>query len=328
MPMCKVLRVRSYGGPDVLQLDDVELGEPGPGEALVRVEVAGLNFMDTQFRSGLYQKALPFAIGHDGAGVVEAVGANVGELSRGDRVVWAHVEGSAATLVIAPVKRLAKIPVGCSFDQAAAVLFQGMTAHYLACSTFPLQPTDVCVVHSAAGGVGALLCQIAKIRQATVIGTVSRETKIRAARDAGADHVVVYTEEDFAEVARRITSGRGVDVVYDAVGLDTFDAGLRALRNRGLLALYGEASGLVPPFDIRKLGKSGSLYVTRTGTGAYVSEPGELEWRMSEILGWLAEGRLRASIFAKLPLSQAAEAHRLIESRTTTGKLLLAPQLL
>jgi NADPH2:quinone reductase len=327
MPVAQVLRVHAYGGPEVLAVDAIELPDPGPSEVLVRVEVAGVNFMDTQFRSGLYRKTLPFAVGHDGAGVVAAIGANVCEVSCGDRVVWSHVPGSTATLTIVPVRQLAKIPDGCGFEEAAAALFQGMTAHYLACSTYPLKAGDVCVVHSAAGGVGALLCQIAKLRGATVIATVSSEQKIQAARDAGADHVVVYTKDDFAEAARRLTEGRGADVVYDAVGQETFEAGLRALRNRGLLALYGEASGVVPPFDIRKLVQYGSLYITRTGTGAYVSEPGELAWRRDEVLRWLAEGRLHARTHGKFALSRAAEAHRLIESRTTTGKLLLAPQL-
>jgi NADPH2:quinone reductase len=319
------MRVHACGGPEAMALEDLPLPSPGHGQVLAAVKTAGFNLFDTQLRSGLYKRDLPLTLGLEGAGIVEAVGADVDHIAVGDRVVFIFAAGSYATHTLAPAERVVPLPDKIGFEEAAAVLFQGLTAHYLATSTFPLGPASRCLVHSAAGGCGILLCQIAKIRGAEVIGAVSTPAKAAFAREAGADHVVVYAEEDFAAAAKRITSGRGVDVVYDAVGLDTYIRSMDSLRPRGLLALYGEASGLVPPIDPRELLFRKSLSLTRTGLDHYIADRRELRARTDELFAWAAEGRLKQKVFRTYRLEEAADAHRAIESRGTTGKLLVIP---
>jgi NADPH:quinone reductase len=321
----KAIRVHECGGPEVLRLEDVPLPTPGPGQVLVEVKAAGINLFDTQLRSGLYKRDLPFTLGLEGAGIVQATGAGVDDTRAGDRVAFIFAAGAYATHTLAPAERTVPLPDAISFEQAAAVLFQGLTAHYLATSTFPLGPDSICLVHSAAGGCGILLCQIAKIRGAKVIGAVSTPAKAQVAREAGADHVVVYAEEDFEKAVKRITSGRGVDVVYDAVGLDTYVRSMNVLRPRGLLALYGEASGDVPPIDPRELLFRKSLFLTRTGLDHYVADQREMRARSDEIFAWVAQGRLKQKIFGTFALEEAAQAHRALEQRATTGKLLVIP---
>ena len=308
-----------------MRLEELPLPTPGAGQVLAEVKAAGVNLFDTQLRSGLYKRDLPLTLGLEGAGIVRAVGPDVTELHTGDRVAWIFAAGSYATHTIAGVDRIVRLPDQIGFEEAAAILFQGLTAHYLATSTFPLAPGSICLVHSAAGGCGILLCQIAKIRGAQVIGAVSTPAKAKIAREAGADHVVVYTEEDFEAAVKRITDGRGVDVVYDAVGLHTYVRSMNALRPRGLLALYGEASGLVPPIDPRELLFRKSLYLTRTGLDHYVADRQELRARAADLFGWMAQGRLKQKVFRTYTLEQAADAHRALESRATAGKLLVIP---
>jgi len=319
----KAIRVHAVGGPEVLVLEETPSPTPGPKEALVRLSAAGVNFIDIYHRTGLYPLPLPFTPGNEGAGVVEAVGPDVTEVRPGDRVAYAMATGSYAELAVVPVFRLVPIPDTVSFEAAAAAMLQGMTAHYLAHSTFPLAPGHQALVHAAAGGVGLLLVQMAKKRGARVLGTVSTEAKAEAARRAGADVVIRYTEEDFEAVARRETDGRGLDVVYDSVGKTTFDKSLRSLRPRGLLALFGQSSGPVPPFDPGELAKRGSLFLTRPTLAHYTLDRAELLARAGDVLSWMEKGELEVTIDRTLPLAQAAEAHRLLESRQTSGKLVL-----
>jgi NADPH2:quinone reductase len=320
----KVVRVHEYGGPEALRLDDLPLPEPAAGQVLVAVKAAGVNLFDTQLRSGLYRFGpLPVALGNEGAGVVQAVGPGVTEFRVGDRVTWILAPGSYATHALVPAQWLIALPDTLTFEQAAAGLFQGLTAHYLAFSAYELKGGDTCIVHSAAGGVGLLLCQMAKKTGARVIGLVSTDEKVKAAREAGADAVFVYNRDDWAKEAKRLTDGRGVDVVYDAVGLDTYQTSIACLRRRGLLALYGEASGLVPPIDVRTLLFAGSVYLTRTGLNDYATTREEYLKRASDVLGWIADGSLRVRIDRAVPLSAVADAHRAIESRGTIGKILL-----
>jgi len=320
-----VIRVHACGGPEVMRLEELPRPQPGVGEVLVEVKAAGVNLFDTQLRSGLYKRELPLMLGQEGAGIVEVVGAEVSGIAAGDRVAWIFAPGSYATHTVVPADRIVPLPEAITFEDAAAVLFQGLTAHYLATSTFPLAGGHRCLVHSAAGGCGNLLCQIAKIRGAEVIGAVSSSAKAEIARGAGADHVVVYAPEDFESAVKRITGGRGLDVVYDAVGLDTYVRSMNALRPRGMLVLYGEASGLVPPIDPRELLFRKSLYLTRTGLDHYIADNDELRRRADDIFGWMTQGRLKQAIFQSYPLDQVAQAHRAIESRATTGKLLIIP---
>lgn len=323
----KAIRVHSLGGPEVLTWEDVPDPQPGEGQALVRVEAAGLNYIDVYFRTGLYKApSLPFIPGQEAAGTVVAAGPGVTEVAAGDRVAYAGVQGSYAGLAVVPAARLVKVPEGVTTRQAAAAMLQGMTAHYLAVSTYPLKSGDVCLVHAAAGGAGQLLCQIAKLRGARVFGTVSTEEKARIAREAGADEVILYSRQDFSVEAKRLNGGKGVDVIYDGVGRTTFDKGLDTLRPRGMMVLYGQASGPVPPFDPSILNQKGSLYLTRPSMGHYVATREELTWRAGEVLGWIAEGKLRLSIDREFPLERAADAHRALEGRETTGKVLLVPQ--
>ncbi len=322
----KAIRVHSVGGPEVLKLEEVPDPQPGEGQAVVRVEAAGLNYVDVYFRTGLYKApALPFIPGQEAAGTVAAVGPGVTKVAVGDRVAYTGVHGTYAGLAVAPAARLVKIPEGVTTHQAAAAMLQGITAHYLAVSTYPLKPGDVCIVHAAAGGVGQLLCQIARLRGARVFGTVSTEEKARVARAAGADEVILYSQQDFSAEARRLNGGKGVQVIYDGVGRATFERGLDTLAPRGLMALFGQASGPVPPFDPSILNQKGSLYLTRPSMGHYIADRDELMWRAGEVLGWIAEGKLRLSIDREVPLAQAADAHRALEGRETTGKVLLIP---
>ena len=308
-----------------MQLEELPLPKPGPGQVLVEVRAAGVNLFDTQLRSGLYKRDLPLTLGLEGAGIVQSVGAGVADIKTDDRVAFIFASGAYATHTLALAERVVPLPETIGFEEAAAILFQGLTAHYLGTSTFSLAPGTSCLVHSAAGGCGILLCQIAKIRGAEVIGAVSSAAKAKIAREAGADHVVVYAEEDFEKAVKRITNGRGVDVVYDAVGLDTYVRSMNVLRPRGLLALYGEASGDVPPIDPRELLFRKSLYLTRTGLDHYVADRRELGIRADEIFGWVAQGRLKQKIFRKYKLEEVAEAHRALELRETMGKLLVIP---
>jgi NADPH2:quinone reductase len=319
----KAIRVHAVGGPEVLVLEETGAPTPGPKEALVRISAAGVNFIDIYHRIGLYPLPLPFTPGNEGAGVVEAVGAEVTEVRPGDRVAYAMATGSYAELAVVPAWRLVPIPERVSFEAAAAAMLQGMTAHYLAHSTFPLAPGHQALVHAAAGGVGLLLVQMAKKRGARVLGTVSTEAKAEAARRAGADVVIRYTEEDFEAVARRETDGRGLDVVYDSVGKTTFDKSLRSLRPRGLLALFGQSSGPVPPFDPGELAKRGSLFLTRPSLAHYNLDRAEILARAGDVLSWMEKGELDVAIDRTLPLARAGEAHRLLESRGTSGKLVL-----
>ncbi len=320
-----VIRVHQHGGPDCLRLDELPLEPLQPDQLLIEVRAAGVNFFDTQLRSGLYKQPLPLALGNEGAGVVREVGPAVTGFKIGDRVAWVLSGGSYARWKIIAAGQVFALPAEVSCEAAAATLFQGMTAHYLACSTHALAPGESCVIHSAAGGVGLLLTRIAKMRGATVIAAVSTAAKAEVAAGNGADHVAIYGNSDLVDLAKRATGGRGVDVVYDAVGLDTFEQSLACLRPRGLLALYGEASGLVPPLDVRKLLMAGSVYLTRTGLNAYAATPEEQRQRGDDVLRWLAAGELKPRIDSTFALADAAQAHRAIEGRGTIGKILLLP---
>lgn len=321
----KAIRVTSPGGPEVLQLADVEMPTPGPGEALVRLHAVGVNFIDIYHRTGLYPLPTPFTPGSEGAGVVEAVGEGVTEVKPGDRVAFAMQRGAYAEAITVPAWMLAPLPDDVSYIQGAATLLQGMTAHYLACSTFELKPGDQALVHAAAGGVGGLLVQIAKMKGATVIGTVSTQDKAEIAKAAGADHVILYTQTDFAEETKRLTDGKGVDVVYDSVGQDTFEKSLTCLKPRGYLVLYGQSSGPVPPVDLQILNQYGSLYTTRPSLAHYILDRDELLSRTNDLFSWIAEGKLKLRIDSTFPLKDAAAAHERLASRKSTGKIVLEP---
>jgi NADPH2:quinone reductase len=321
----KAIRVHAPGGLEALQLDEVLVPTPKPGEALVRLAAAGVNFIDVYQRTGFYPLPTPFTLGQEAAGTVEAVGDGVTLARPGERVAWTGVMGSYAEYAVAPAERLVSVPDGVTLEQAAAVLLQGMTAHYLATTTFPLQAGRTCVVHAAAGGVGLLLCRIAKLRGARVIGTTSTEEKAQLARQAGADDVVLYSTNDLAADVKRLTGGRGVDVVYDSVGRTTWEASLRSLAPRGMLVLFGQSSGAVPPVDPLLLSRSGSLFLTRPMLAHYTATREELLARARDVLGWVREGRLTVRVHRSYPLADAAAAHRDLESRRTAGKLLLVP---
>ncbi len=321
----KAIQIREHGGPERLELRDVDAPTPGDGEALVRLGAAGVNFIDTYQRGGLYKVTLPFVPGMEGAGEVLAVGPNVSEVAVGDRVAYAMTPGSYAEQSVVPAAKLVRIPEGVSTELAAAVMLQGMTAHYLSHSTYPLKEGDACLVHAAAGGVGLLLVQMAKMRGARVFGTVSTEEKAELARGAGADEVIRYTEEDFEEAIKDLTNGKGVQVVYDSVGKTTFEKSLNCLEPRGLLALFGQSSGPVGGFDPQVLNAKGSLYLTRPSLGHYVQDRDELLWRAGDVLRWVGEGKLDVRVDSSLPLTDAAEAHRKLEGRETAGKVLLVP---
>ncbi len=322
----KAIRVNEYGGPEVLSYEDASVPEPGQGEARVRLAASGVNFIDVYQRTGVYPMDLPFIAGQEGAGEVEAVGGGVEEISPGDYVAFAGVPGAYAEYVVAPAERL--VPFNVTYVEArmaAAVMLQGMTAHYLTHSTFPVQEGQTVLVHAAAGGVGLLLCQLAKMRGATVIGTAGTEEKAKLARSAGADEVILYTEQDFVEETKRITGGEGVHVVYDSVGKDTFDGGLDSLRPRGYMVLFGGSSGQVPPFDLQVLNQKGSLFVTRPKLNDYMATREELLWRAQSLFTWIGQNNLDVRIGGSYRLSEADQAHRDLEGRKTTGKLILIP---
>lgn len=319
------IRIHENGGAEKLRIEDIPVPQPGAGEIRFRVEAAGLNFIDTYKRSGLYPVTLPSTLGQEAAGIVTAVGAGATEFRVGDRVATAAATGGYASEAIGAVAQTVAVPFGVSGQLAAAVMLQGMTAHYLATDTFPLQPGDTALVHAAAGGVGLLLVQIAKKRGARVLATVGSDEKAKLAREAGADAVCVYTREDFTKAARDFTAGRGVDVVYDGVGKATFDGSLNSLRPRGLLASFGNASGAVPPFSPLLLSQKGSLFFTRPTLAHHTQTPAELRRRAGDLFAWIADGSLQVRIGATFPLTQAADAHRALEGRATTGKVLLLP---
>jgi NADPH2:quinone reductase len=322
----KAVRVHVPGGPEALRYEDVPEPTPKPGHAVVKVDAAGLNYIDVYYRTGQYKAELPMTIGMEAAGTVTALGANVSEVKVGDRVAYTGTPGAYAELALVPADRLIILPVGVSTKQGAAAMLQGMTAHYLACSTWPLKAGDTCLVHAAAGGVGLLLCQIAKMRGARVIGTVSTEDKAKLAREAGADETIIYTQRDFAEEVKRLTGGRGLQVVYDAVGKDTFDKGFTCLAPRGMMVLYGQSSGPVGAFDVAKLAAGGSLFLTRPSLVSYTAARAELVQRAGDVLGWIRDGKLKLRMEFEFALKDASEAHRALEGRRTTGKVLLLPK--
>jgi len=321
----KAVRIHAPGGPEALKYEDVPEPTPSQGQAAIRVGACGVNYIDVYFRTGQYKAQLPLTIGLEGAGTVTAVGPGVADVKVGDRVAWTGIPASYAQAIVAPADRLVKLPDGLSFKDGAAAMLQGMTAHYLAVSTYPLKKGDVCVVHAAAGGVGLLLCQIAKMRGATVIGTVSTEEKAKLAKESGADHTILYTKTDFEPEVKRLTGGLGAHVIYDGVAATTFDKGINSLRPRGLMALYGQSSGPVPPLDLQVLNAKGSLFVTRPSLNHHIGSREELLQRAGDVLGWIRDGKLKLRLEHQLPLAEAAEAHRALEGRRTPGKILLIP---
>jgi NADPH2:quinone reductase len=325
LPVMKAIQIKETGGPEVLQVADVEIPEPGPGQVLIRVEAIGVNFVEVYFRKGTYKATLPFTPGSEAAGTVESLGHGVTGFEEGDLVASVSVLGSYAEYALVPAEKLVKVPSRLSPEQAAAAMLQGMTAHYLAYSTFELKAGDTALVHAGAGGVGLLLTQIAARLGAKVITTVSSKEKAELSREAGAKEVILYTEQDFEAEVKRITDGKGVDVVYDSVGKTTFDKSLNCLRPRGLLALFGASSGPVPAFDLIQLSGKGSLFITRPTLWHYVATRAELEWRAGKILDWAATGELKLRTEHMYPLAEAAQAQTDLEGRKTTGKILLEP---
>ena len=323
----QAIQVSKVGGPEVLTPVDLPVPTPKPNEALVQIKAAGINFIDVYFREGRYPAPLPFVNGQEAAGVVTEVGSEVTTLKPGDRVAYTSALGSYAEFATVPASRLVKIPDELDFEQAAAAMLQGMTAHYLVHSSYPLKKGETALIHAAAGGVGLLLVQMAKQIGARVIATAGTHEKAQLARDAGADECIVYTEADFETETRRLTDGAGVHVVYDGVGKATFDKDLNVLRPRGYLVLFGGSSGAVPPFDLIKLSQKGSLFITRPTLAHYTATREELEWRANDVLQSIARGELKLRIHKVYPLAEAAQAHRDLEGRKTTGKLLLTPQI-
>ncbi len=321
----KAIRVHAPGGPEALRYEEVAQPSPAAGQVLVKVEAAGVNYIDVYQRNGLYKVATPFTLGQEAAGVVSAVGAGVTDPKVGDRVVYASILGAYAEYAVVPADRVVVLPEGVTTRQAAAVMVQGMTAHYLACTTYPLKTGDTCLVHAAAGGVGLLLCQVASRRGARVIGTVSTREKAALARDAGARDVILYTEQDFEAEAKRLTGGLGLQVVYDSVGKTTFEKGLNCLTRRGMMVLYGQSSGPIGSFDPQVLSQKGSLFLTRPTIAHYIATRAELVTRAGEVLSWLKSGTIKLRIEHEFSLAEAAEAHRALEARKTTGKVLLIP---
>ncbi len=319
----KAIQVKQVGGPEVMELTEMLVPEPKANEAAVKIVASGVNFIDVYYREGRYKAATPFIPGQEAAGEVVAVGSGVTSVKVGDRVAYTMVLGSYAEYATVAADRLVKIPEGVSYQQAAATMLQGMTAHYLSHSTYPLKKGETALVHAAAGGVGLLLTQMAHNIGARVIGTVSTEEKAKLARAAGADDVILYTQTDFEAETKRLTGDKGVDVVYDSVGKTTFEKGLNVLRPRGYMVLYGGSSGAVPPFDLIQLSAKGSLFVTRPSLAHYVATRTELEERANAVFGMIAAGKLKLRIEHLYPLQDAAQAHRDLEGRKTTGKLLL-----
>ncbi len=321
----KAIQIRQTGGPEQLEFVDVADPTPGPHEALVELHASGVNFIDVYFRKGLYKAPLPFTPGNEGAGIVRAVGADVTHVRVGERVAYAMSRGSYAQLAVVPAAILVKLPEAVTFEQGAAVMLQGMTAHYLTHSTFPLKPGQTALVQAAAGGAGGLIVQMAKMLNVQVIGTAGSEPKLEMARQLGCDHVINYSTQDFEAEVKRITDGRGVDVIYDSVGASTFQGGLNVIRPRGMMVLFGQSSGPVPPFDPNILNPAGSLYLTRPTLQHYTATHDELAWRAGDLFSWLAHDRLKVRIDRTYPLAAASEAHRDLEARKTAGKLLLVP---
>jgi NADPH:quinone reductase len=321
----RAIQITRHGGSEVLQLQELPTPTPGAGQVLVRLEAAGVNFIDVYHRTGLYKAPLPFVIGQEGAGVVEALGAGVSEPAIGTRIAWTNVAGSYATHAVVPADKTIELPAGVDGRSGAAAMLQGMTAHYLSHSTYPLKAGDTCLIHAGAGGLGLLLTQLAKLRGARVFTTVSSDEKAQLSRAAGADEVIFYTREDFAQAVRRFTDNKGVQVVYDSVGKDTFEKSLDCLAPRSMLVMFGQSSGAVPPFDLLTLTAKGSLFLTRPSLFHYVATRAELLARAGDVLGWIAAGTLKLHIGATFPLADAAAAHRQLEARQTTGKVLLIP---
>jgi NADPH:quinone reductase len=321
----KAIQIHETGGPEVLALADLPIPQPGPGQVLIRVEAVGVNFIEVYFRNGLYKASLPLTPGSEAAGTVEELGPGVTGFTAGDAVASVSVLGSYAEYALVPAAALVKVPESLTMQQAAAALLQGMTAHYLSHSTFPLKAGDTALVHAGAGGVGLLLTQMATRLGARVIATVSTAEKAELSRSAGASDVILYTEKDFAAEVKRLTGGKGVDVVYDSVGKTTFEGSLNCLRPRGMLVLFGASSGPVPPFDLIHLSGKGSLFITRPTLWHYVATRAELEQRSGDVLGWAARGELKLRTEHVYPLSEAAQAQTDLEDRKTTGKILLEP---
>jgi NADPH:quinone reductase len=321
----KAIQVKKPGGPEALELVELPVPQPKPNEAVVKVAASGVNFIDAYHREGRYPVPLPFVIGQEGAGVVSAVGAEVKTVKEGDRVAWAGVMGSYAEYAAVPADRLVKVPAGVSDREAAAIMLQGMTAHYLAYTTFPLKGGDTALIHAAAGGVGLLLVQLAHNIGVRVIGTVSTEEKARLAREAGADEIIFYTKDDFETETKRLTDSKGVDVVYDSVGKTTFLKGLNILRPRGMMALFGGSSGAAPSLDPIVLTQKGSLFLTRPSLNQYIATRAELEMRADALFEMIADKKLKLRIEHIYRLEEAQQAHRDLEGRKTTGKLLLIP---
>jgi NADPH2:quinone reductase len=322
----KAIQVSETGGPEKMQLVDLPQPVPAAGQALVKIAASGVNFIDVYFRTGLYKVDLPATLGSEAAGVVESVGPGVADFAPGDRVAYAMARGSYAQYAVVPAAQLVEVPAAIELQTAAAAMLQGMTAHYLTHSTFALKSGDTCLVHAAAGGAGLLLVQMAHRIGARVIGTVSTEAKAQLSKQAGADEIIFYTHQDFEAEVKRLTAGRGVDVVYDSVGATTFAKSLNCLRPRGMLALFGQSSGPVPPFDPSILNAKGSLFLARPSLAHHCLTRAELLWRAGDVLGWVASGELKIRVDRAYPLSEAAQAHRALEGRHTAGKLLLIPE--
>jgi NADPH2:quinone reductase len=321
----KAIQVQKTGGPEVLTFADLPVPKPKPNEALVKIAAAGVNFIDVYFREGRYPAPLPFIDGQEAAGTVSEVGSDVKSLKPGDRAAYTGVMGAYAEYAAVPADRLVRVPDKISDEQAAAAMLQGMTAHYLLCSTYPLKKGETALIHAAAGGVGLLLVQMARNIGARVIGTVGSEEKAKLARDAGANDVIIYTKQDFEAETKSLTNGEGVHVVYDGVGQTTFEKGLNVLRPRGYMVLFGGASGPVPPFDPIRLSQKGSLFLTRPSLPHYIAGREELEHRANDVLSMIAAGRLKLRIQHVYKLADAQRAHQDLEGRKTTGKLLLVP---
>jgi len=321
----KAIQVKQPGGPEVMELVDLPVPQPKANEAVIKLSASGVNFIDVYHREGRYKVALPFTPGQEGAGAVTAVGAEVTSVKVGDRVAWSHLLGAYAEYEAVAADRLVPIPAEVNDQQAAAAMLQGMTAHYLAYDTYPLKRGETALVHAAAGGVGLLLVQMAHNIGARVIATVSTEEKSKLARDAGADEIILYSQTDFESETRKLTGGKGIDVVYDSVGKTTFEKGLNLLRPRGMMVLFGGSSGAVPPLDPITLTQKGSLFLTRPSLGNYIATREELRARSSAVLGMIASGKLKLRIEHTYPLAEAQRAHRELEGRKTTGKLLLIP---
>lgn len=321
----KAIRIHNHGGPEVLAYEDVAVPEPRAGEARVKIEASGVNFIDIYHRTGLYPMNRPCILGSEGAGVVDAVGEGVTEVKQGDRVAYAMIPGSYAEYAVVPAGKLVPVPDDIDAKSAAGIMLQGMTAHYLTHSTYPLQKDETALVHAAAGGVGLLLVQVAKMLGARVIGTVSTEAKADLVRKAGADEIILYTQADFLAEAKRITNGQGVHVVYDSVGATTFEKSLDCLRPRGYLVLFGQSGGPVAAFDPAKLAAKGSLFLTRPSLAHYTLTRAELLRRATDLFDWMQGGKLKLRIEKTLPLQDACEAQQLLEKRRTTGKLILVP---